>query len=423
MNKKNNSIFNKVVFSWALYDFANSAYALLITGVGYQIYFKKIVFVGNQGTADLAWGITVSISIVASALISPLIGVAADRHFLMKPIFILCTSLAIFFTAALATVKPGAVLWGILAFFLANFFYNLSLSIYDAYLKNISSTSNSARISGFGWGIGYLGGLLCLLITFPFFSKEPSVINFSTFQMGFIITSIFYLIWSIPAIKFLPSQSSSKVDYRNIVRIAKDSYSRAFSTLKKFSFYGEVSRFIIAFYFISEAVATTIYFTANYLSSTFGLKTKEILILTVIVQFVGFPTSLVFGYFADKWNLKKSLLISVLIWILLILVVATGRNQLSIYIYCTLLGLVIGSTQSMGRALLSNLSPTDKINEFFGFNSLSSKAAATLGPLLFGLISSWSGNQRIAWLSLLPFLFVGGLLLLKVKEDDVKSGA
>lgn len=415
-----NFTFNKTIIAWSLYDFANSAYALLVTGVAYQIYFKKVVFSESAQVADLGWAITVAASIIISALLSPYIGAAADAFALRRQLFVILTILSIVFTCSLFFVTANSIILGISLFFIANFCYNLALFLYDSYLKLISSPANIARTSGLGWGLGYLGGIFCLAITFPFFSQEPSVTNTMGFRVGFLIVGIFFFIFSLPAIKLLPSVRSDRQEAIKLQSVFHKSYSTTWQTVKQWRDHKEIFKFILAFWFVTEAIITVIYFMANYLSTTFGLQAKSILLLTVVIQLIGFPTTWIVGHFADKWDIKQALLVSIIIWIAVVLLIVLGKSMTSLYIMCGLMGLVIGSTQALGRALLSILTPSDKVSQFFGFNSFSTKIAATIGPLIFGVVSSLSGNQRLAWLSLLPFLLAGGLLILTVRSQNLE---
>lgn len=412
------SKFNSVPLAWAIYDFGNSAYALLISAVAYQVYFKKIVFVGYQPVADLAWGVTVGLSILCSGLLAPLLGAIADSWGIRKTLLVVLTVVSITFTAGLSAVGPGDIFGGIFVFFLANLFYNLALVLYDSYLKLIPTRGAVASLSGFGWGIGYIGGLTCLAVTYPLFSNEPSVDNTAGFRLGFLAVSVFFLIFSFPAFRLLPNPTMRQVAPLRISSAFKEAYSTIGQTLRRWSHNKEAFKFMIAFYFVVDAIMTVIYFFANFLSTTFALQTTDILLMTVIIQLVGFPTTYLAGYLGDRWNISKALLVSIAIWTLIVLILGTGKTLYSLYLVCALIGLVIGSTQALGRALLATLIPEEKTGEFFGFNSFASKVAATFGPITFGAVSTWTGSQRVAWFSLLPFLVIGAFLLLRLRSTS-----
>jgi UMF1 family MFS transporter len=172
-------------------------------------------------------------------------------------------------------------------------------------------------------------------------------------------------------------------------------------------------RFIAAYYFISEAVLTSIYFTANYLSTTFAMAASTILALTLLLQAVAIPFTWLSGRLADRRDPVKVLAFTVFVWIAIVVLLATARGRGQLYAAAVLMGTVIGSTQAVGRVCLARLAPAERSGEFFGLNSMSSKVASTLGPFLFGLVSTATGSQRLAWLSLLPFLLAGLAVLLR----------
>lgn len=402
--------------AWSLYDFANSAYALLVTGVAYQVYFKKMVFYGLEGVADLAWAGSVGFSILASAIISPLVGVAADRFGLRKRLFVILTLGASSLTCSLALVGPTSWLLGVSLFVGVNLIYNVALFLYDSYLKLIIDEHHRGLVSGFGWGLGYVGGIVCLAITFPFFSQEPTVSKTLEFRSGFIVVGLFYLLFSLPALWLMPGAVGDfRLEGQN-GSILRESWHGARATLTRWRDHREVFKFLIAFFCITEGIMTIIYFTANYFSTTFGLGIRDILFFTVIVQLIAFPATWLAGRIGDRWSVKSALLASIVVWLVIVLLMAFGRTYGLLYIISSLMGLVIGSSQALGRAFLASLTPTEKVSEFFGFNSLSSKVAATIGPVVFGGVATALGSQRLGWLSVIPFLVIGAAILVRVQE-------
>lgn len=407
-----------VHWAWAFYDFANSSYALLISGVAFQIYFKQKIFQSHLLQADFYWALTISLSILLSAFFSPFLGAYIDQFRKRKKVFNIINILTIGFTCSLALIGPGQIILGVVLFFMANFLYNLVLFIYDSYLGIIANKNNLSEISGLGWGLGYLGGLLCLALTFPLFSKDPTINNPIYFQIGFLFVGLFFLVFSLPSLIFLPRENQNNSAVLSYKLKIKESTMTVMQTIRQWRKHKDIYKFILAYYFISEAIMTTIYFTANYLSSTFKLTSKTILFFTVIVQIIGFPATWLAGFFSDKWNMKKAFLFSAFIWIIIITLMAVSKHKISLYFIAILMGFVIGSTQAVGRAFFTSLTPHEKLSEFFGYNSLSSKIAATSGPLIFGIISSLTKNQRYAWLSLLPFLVVGIIIISTIKNTN-----
>ncbi len=394
---KENMIFllKKEKISWAFYDFANSAYILLIPGVAYQIFFKEFIFKGSP-KASLFWGISLTLSSLISSFFAPFLGKISDNFGLKKNFFVLFSSLTILFTFFLSFKFSISPRNAFLFFSLAQFFYTLSLSFYDSYLKEISKDEETPILSGFGWGFGFLGGIFCFLITMNYFKERPSSENFNLFLKGFFFVALFYLIFSFPSFLFLPSIKRKKREALLNFNLKENK---------------KALNFLIGFFFIMQVITTVIYFTASFLSSNYGLSPKEILIFTFIVQIIGFFSTWFSGYLAKKFGVKNTLLLTLIIWAIILISISLKVQKIFLIFLCFLLGITIGSTQSLGRAYLSSIISKEYSGEYFGFNILSGKAGGTLGVFLFGLLSSLSPNSSIPWLFLLIFLTIGGIII------------
>lgn len=406
---------SRLVTRWAFYDFANSAYALMISGVGFQLYFKQVAFEGGQW-ADFAWGTVVAASILASALASPPIGAAADRYGTRRSLLRRLTIASVIGTAALALVGPGDRMVAILLFLATNCVYNLALVIYDSFLPTVSGDRPIAEVSGLAWGLGYLGGLACLALTAPFFVSNPTE-TATRFRLGFVLVAAFFLVFAFPALRGLP-ETQGITSAASLRESFLGSIKQALATLREWRRHRREFRFIVAYWFVSEAVLTVIYFTANYLSTTHGLQPAHILAFTAVVQLIGFPATWWVGRLAAGVGTSQALLGSILIWILIVVLIASVSGLVALTLVAVLMSFVIGSTQALGRAYLAASVQTQNVGEFFGYNSLSSKAAATAGPFIFGSVSSFTGSQRAAWLSLVPFLLIACWLVARLPKSS-----
>ncbi len=392
-------LFDKKKISWAFYDFANSAYILLIPGVAYQIFFKEFIF-KDEAKAPFYWGVALTISSLLSSFFAPLFGRFSDNFGLKKYFFTILSLITIIFTFFLSLDLALIPSYAFLFFSLAQFFYTLSLSFYDSYIKEIAKDEEVTILSGFAWGFGFLGGIFCFLLTLNYFKEKPNGENFFLFQRGFLTVAIFYLIFSLPSFIFLPH-----------IKRKKGEKILSFNLMKN----KKALRFLIGFFFIMQVITTVIYFTASFLSSAYGLSPKEILIFTLIVQIIGFFSTWISGILAFKFGLRKIFFLTLLIWGIIIFSISIEIPKYFLIFLCLLLGLVIGSTQSLGRAYLSSLISKEYSGEYFGFNILSGKAGGTLGVFLFGLLSSILKTQFIPWFILLIFIFIGGFIIYKIK--------
>lgn len=409
--------FDRKAIAWSLYDFANSAYALLITGVGYQLYFKRVLLGHSPETADALWGLLIAASIISSAILSPIIGISGDRRGLRDKWFVLLTVIASLGTASLALPSPSHLLLSIVLFLFTNLAYNLALFLYDSYLTDITTPSTSGTVSGFGWGLGYVGGLCCLAIAYPLIGGAAGAESAGMYRLSFVLVGMFFFAFAVPALRILPSRASTLVLVSNEDSVVADAVRTTLRTLRNWREKRDIFRFLAAYWCITEGLMTTIYFTSNYLATTFGSSMRQILLFTVVVQAVAIPATWASGWIADRWSLRGMLRLTVTIWGAIVMLLAYARSYELLYFVFGLMGLVLGSTQALGRSVLANIVPKGRSGEFFAYNSLSTKVAATLGPVLFGLVSSATGSQRLAWLSLLPFFVVGLWLLARVPAD------
>ncbi len=392
-------LFDKEKISWVFYDFANSAYILLIPGVAYQIFFKEFIF-KDEVKAPFYWGMALTLSSLLSSFFAPLFGRFSDNFGLKKHFFTIISILTIIFIFFLSLPLALIPFYAFLFFSLAQFFYTLSLSFYDSYIKEIAKEEEVTILSGFAWGFGFLGGIFCFLLTLNYFKEKPNGENFILFQRGFLTVAFFYLIFSLPSFIFLPH-----------IKRKKREKILSFNLMKN----KKALRFLIGFFFIMQVITKVIYFTASFLSSAYGLNPKEILIFTLIVQIIGFFSTWFSGVFASKFSLRKIFFTTLLIWAFIIFFISIEIPKNFLIFLCLLLGVVIGSTQSLGRAYLSSLISREYSGEYFGFNILSGKAGGTLGVFSFGLLSSILKTQFIPWIVLLIFIFIGGYIIYKIK--------
>ncbi len=399
---------NKRIWSWAFFDFANSSYALLIQSLLFSVYFREVI-AQNSPNADLLWGIAVSASILIGGILSPFLGAIADFSGRRKRFFIGFTLVAIIGTALLYFLKEGMVWQAMTLFIATNICYLIAMIFYDSFLVAISQEERRGRVSGLGWGLGYFGGIVATLMIYPLFSIGYEA-NPELYRLSFPAIALFFLVFSIPSFIYL-SETKGKGDH-----YFKRGFERVFSTIKKWKSYRNIFLFLIAFYFIEDGLTTIFNFTSIFGKVTLGLSIKEIALVFLVVQIVAFPATIFFGHLSDKYGNKKILITTIFGWCLVTLGLAFTTKITEFYAIAILTGLVVGSSQATGRALFSKLIPKAKASEFFGFNSFATKISSTFGPLIFGTVSTVTGSQRYAVLSILLFFIVGLVILLFVKE-------
>ncbi len=395
----------KKIFIWSLFDFANTSFAIIVATFLYAVYFKKVVAQG-EAIGDLYWSLATSISMTITAIISPVLGAIADYSAGKKRFLLFFTLLCIFSTASLYFVNEGNVLSGILLFVLANIGFEAGLVFYDAFLPEITEPKNYGRVSGYGFAAGYFGSLASLAIVFPF-------INDDKIRETFIISALFFLIFSLPLFLFL-KDSRKKVERTE--SFLKIGYKRVWDTISHLKSYKNLAVFLLAFFFYIEGVNTVIYFAGNYAHTTMGFSEMELIYFFLTVQTTAIIGSIIFGIISDSIGQKKSIIYTLIIWIITVFLAYIIETKSQFYLVGLLAGAAMGSCQSISRSFMSLLTPPEKKTEFFGFYSFFGKSSAVVGPLVFGLVSYITDSQRIAIISIAFFFLTGMLILLKVKE-------
>ena len=396
------------IFVWTLFDFANTSFSIVVVTFLYAVYFKKTVASGEP-IGDLYWSIATSISMIVTAVVGPMLGAIADYSAGKKRFLLFFTLLCIVFTSLLFFVKEGNIFWGVTIFIVATIGFEAGLIFYDAYLPEITTPKNYGRVSGYGFGMGYLGSLATLAIIYPFI--ENNLIR-ETFPMS----ALFFLVFSLPIFFYL-SDSRQRVERtQSYVSIG---LSRVWSTITHLRYYKNLAIFLLAYFFYIEGVNTVIYFSGNYASTTLGFSDTELLIFFLTVQTTAIAGSIILGILADSIGQKKTIILTLVLWLITVLLAYLVQDKSGFYVVGLIAGVAMGSSQSTSRSLMSKLTPSEKKTEFFGFYSFFGKSSAVLGPLVFGLVSFLSGNQRLAIISIGFFFLVGLLILFKVKDPKV----
>lgn len=397
----------KKIFIWTLFDFANTSFSIVVVTFLYAVYFKKTV-VSGEPVGDLYWSIATSIAMIITAIISPILGAIADYSAGKKRFLLFFTVLCILSTSFLYFVRTGDVFEGILIFVLANIGFEAGLVFYDAYLPEITTPKNYGRVSGYGYGMGYLGSLATLAIIYPFIQNEM-------IKETFPIAALFFLLFALPLFIFIKDTRKTVVRNESYFSIG---IGRVWATLTHLKKYKNLATFLLAYFFYIEGVNTIIFFSGNYASTTLGFSDTELLIFFLTVQTTAIVGSILLGIVSDSIGQKKTIMITLFMWMITVVMAFFVQDKNGFYVVGLIAGAAMGSSQSTSRSLMSSLTPPDKKTEFFGFYSFFGKSSAVIGPLVFGLVSYLSGNQRYAIISIAFFFIVGFLILTKVKDTN-----
>ena len=401
------------LFSWLLFDFANTSFSVMMVTFAFPLYFKNIIC-GGEPVGDALWGASLSGSMLIVALVSPVLGAVADFSGRRKRFLFAFTLLSIAATALLGFTGPGYILVAALLFIAANAGFEGGLVFYDAYLPEIASERSLGRVSGYGFAMGYLGALCILVLLLPLLNGGIVMENISNVQLSFFLVALFFAVFASPLFLVLRDGKQTPVKMKYIGRSIRD----VRDTILHIIDYPDLSRFLLAFFFYNDAILTIIAFASIYAQNTLGFTTSELVVFFITVQTTAIIGSIVFGIVTDRIGPKRTIVLTLCIWCVVVCMAILTTDRSMFYYTGLLAGMSMGSSQAASRSLMAKLTPPAHVTKFFGFyDGTFGKASAIAGPVIFGTISSFSGDQRIALASLLLFFAIGLILLLGVRSN------
>lgn len=410
-------ILRKEVVGWCAFDFANSSYTTLIVTVAYSVYFREAVVGTANRLGDWYWGLSgilVNILVIAT---SPILGALADFSGRKKRFLLLTVIQTVAATAALAFVGPGDIVTGMIFFVIASIGFEGGYIFYNAFLPDISDGKTAGRISALAWGTGFAGGLISVAACMPLISRALTgpdgsldATAVSGYRLSFLVVAGFFALFSVPTFLWLregPSQGSLS----KLSEYASVGFRRVVQTLSHLRRYRETAKFVIAYVFFFGGVNVVIKFSAIFVAQSFGVKGASLAMLFIITNVIALVGTLAAGWVADTIGQKAALLCTLALWIGVTLVGAFGESRAALWLMAGGASVGMGSTQSIARALMSRFAPPARETEFFGFYVLAGQAGSILAFLVFGLVSSASGDQRLAILWTMPFFVIGFVVL------------
>jgi MFS transporter, UMF1 family len=406
------------IFAWTLFDFANTAYSVIIVTVIYSTYFTTQVAGGQLWI----WGLAVSISMVLAAAIAPPLGAAADYSRNKKRFLFLFTVASIISTALMFFVKPGMVFLGMVLFIIANTGFEGGIVFYDAFLPSITSRRSYGRVSGYGFAMGYLGALAVLFVVNIMLPDALDPEYFFYIRLSFVTAAAFFLVFSLPMFFWVPEPAGNTERHPSVIRVGFRQAAHTFRDLFIERKHPSVARFLISFFIYNDAILTIIAFAAIFAKEMLHMSDRETIAFFAIVQTSAVIGSFLFGFVTDKIGPKKTITITLVIWLAITVGAYFVTTVSTFYLVALGAGVAIGSSQSASRSLMALLTPKEREAEFFGFyDGLCGKASAVVGPTVYGIIANVT-NQRIAVLFISLFFLAGLVLLQGVAEPERKVG-
>ncbi len=408
------------VYAWALYDWANSAYATTVMAGLFPIFFKTYYSSAESVTASTAQlGFANSLASLFIVLIAPLLGAIADAGGLKKRFLTLFAFLGILMTASLTLVAQGAWETAILLFVAGNIGFMGSNIFYDALLPSVTDETHFDRVSGLGFALGYLGGGLLFALN-VFMVQSPETFGFAdaaeAVKASFLSVALWWALFSVPLLLFV-EERRIRGERKSALRILREGYERLAGTFRKISKLRGLLLFLIAYWLYIDGVDTVIRMAVDY-GISIGFESSDLITALLIVQFVGFPATLLYARFADRIGTKKALLTAIGVYMLIILFATQMTEVREFYILAAMIALVQGGIQALSRSYYARMIPKAYAAEFFGFYNLLGKFAAIFGPLLLAVVALATDSSRAAIGSIALFFLLGGWLLLKVDADQ-----
>ena len=407
----------KKILNFALYDFANSAFTTIVITFIFSTYFAKQI-APNPILGQSYWGWAIGTTGILVAIFGPILGSIADKknctEFFIKLFTIMCISL----TALLWFAKPSEkyLLFTLIIVASANFFYELSLIFYNSILKRISKPSDLGKSSGFSFALGYIGGILILIICIKVFIDNDtlpfglSIENSENIRATSIVVSAWYLVFSIPFLFSLKKKINNKIEIsqNNIKKIKNLIWNNGLNNLGKF---------LIARMLYADGLNAIIIMGGIFAVGVFNLEIKDLLILSILMNVTAFIGAIVGGYANDKFSSKSVIIFSLFGLIISSSIILFVKSQLFFLIFAAINGFFIGPIQSASRVFITKSIDENNQASGFGLFALSGKLTSFIGPLLVSTITYISSSQRIGFSSAIILLLIGLLILLKVKQN------
>ena len=402
----------KQVSAWALFDFANSVYPAVMTTAVFPLFYVGVVVGNDAGQGDWWYGRAISLSALIVATSAPLLGAIADRGGARKKLMFLYVGLCLVGVAMMSSLEAGMVVQGFILFVVANVGFESSLIFYNAYLPDIAPPEKQGWVSGLGFGVGYLGSAIGLVMVIPFAGDQWEVVWF--------LVAGFFLLFSVPAFLFLPADRKGDMTVPEAARWGLTHFKTIVGEVWRLK---ELRNFLFAFFFYIDGVLTIIVYAGLIATQTFGFDQTDTIVLFLIVQFSALIGAFSLAKPTDRWGPKKVLNAVLVVWIMVSIAAFFVQDSNVFYAMAVVAGLGLGSVQAASRSFMASLIPDGKEAEMFGFYALCGKSSSVLGPTLFGYITVLGGgNQRPGFL-MLTCLFVLGLFLLQRVRDPRAAAA
>ena len=417
--KAKNTIANRKAISWALYDWANSAFATTVMAGFFPLFFKKYWNVGVEiTTSTFRLGLANSVASLIVVAVAPVLGAIGDQGGARKKFLLFFASMGVVMTGSLFFVAQGAWQIAALLYILGIIGFSGGNIFYDSLLISVAPSGKEDMVSAFGFSLGYLGGGLLFALN-VLMTLKPGLFGLpdasAAVQLSFLSVAVWWAVFSLPVMLWVKEpQIDDRVSGWAMVSGGFSQLKKTFAEIRKLRV---VLLFLIAYWLYIDGVDTIIRMAVDY-GMSLGFPENSLIVALLITQFVGFPAAILFGKLGEKLGTKNGILLGILVYVGVTIWGRFMNTVAEFYMLAVAIGLVQGGVQALSRSLYSRIIPTNKAAEFFGFYNMLGKFAAVIGPVLMGLVGVLTGNPRHAILSILILFLGGGIILYFVDEKE-----
>ena len=425
-------------WAWYMYDFGNSAYAAVVLLAVYATYFKNQVVGGAEGSR--LWGFAIGTAILVVEILSPILGAMADFAASKKRLLFIFSAISWVYTALLFLVQKGDIVMGFVFFVLAEIGYRGGQVFYNSLLPEIASSDEMGQVSGSGWAIGSIGGVVCLLFILPpiILTRNNPALNLLVVRGTFIFAALFFA--ACASLVFLRVKETRKgrslPPGETYLSIA---IKRLVQTFRAVQHFRQFITFIVSFLIYNEGILMALDFAAIIGAVLFGMTQTQLILFMILVQVTSALGAFLFGRMAEKTGFKKALIVSLVLMIAAVVWMVFNPSLIGYFIIGGLAGFALTGVQSLSRTMTGLFAPESKSAEFFGFFAMAGQSLAFVGPITFGLLTVWlagyfekaglnalqaeQNGTRAALSVIVLFLVVGLVILLSVNEKRARQAA
>ncbi|MFC6464929.1 MFS transporter [Marinilactibacillus sp. GCM10026970] len=414
--------YTKTEHSWMFYDWAESAFSIIVTTAIFPIYYSSAAELSgvSTGNSTAYLGYTISIFTLIIAVLSPLLGTMADVKGFKKKFFFTFFALGVLGTLSLAFIPDTSWLVLLIGYAVASIGMAGSNVFYDGFLVDITKPERMNRVSSRGFSLGYIGSSIPFSISIGIILlSQNGVLPFSTIsatRFAFILTALWWTVFSLPMLKNVHQIHGIERQ----PKLVKHSFKRLFSTFRQLKQYRAAFLFLIAYMFYIDGVGTIISMSTAY-GTDLGLQATDLLIVLFVVQIVAAPFAILYGRLADRFPGKTMIYVAIVVYIGVCTYAFFMSTLVDFWILAMLIATSQGGIQALSRAYFGRIIPNHKANEFFGLYDIFGRFASIIGPTMVATITQLTGKSNYGVFSLILLFFIGFFILTKVPEEDTTT--